>query len=489
MVLLATIAVLFFLFAAAAQASAHGTITITGAPGGTGEGTITVTHYGSGTDPLSCHVVGESASGDCTTFAESEELEFHAAPEGGSTFEKWEFSGEPANAQCALSPTSNPCEGTFGESYSATLKAKLKAPVSTKTLTITKVGTGTLECRDEGVLSFGACAASYDEHHVVQVREVPGSGFSFGGWSEFAGSGSVTTPCSGTVTECEVKMDDNVTGKATFPAIPPPTVTMVSPNEGSTAGGQTITITGTGMGEATQVKFGTTTVSAFAGDTPTEIVLQVPSHAAGLFDVTVSTAGGTSTTSAADEYTFVAPPAVTGLSPVKGLTAGGNEVQISGLRLAGATKVEFGTTVVNAPFIEDTQTTIKLDAPARAAGTIDVRVTTIGGTSGVFSVDRYTYETPVPVSSVIEPVPGGTSILTGPPASTTNSGSAGSITPLPTPRSSAKPRPLTRVQKLALALKACAKKPKSKRQACRIQAHKRYGPIKTKTNKKKRGGK
>jgi hypothetical protein len=483
---------LFFLFAVAAQASAHGTITIMGAPGGTGEGTITVTHYGSGTDPLDCHVVGESASGDCTTFSESEELEFHATPEGGSTFEKWEFSGEPANAQCALSPTSNPCEGTFGESYSATLKAKLKAPVSTKTLTITKVGMGTLECKDEGALSFGACAASYDEHHIVKIKEAPGAGFSFGSWSEFAGSGSVTMSCSGAVSECEVKMDADVTGKATFPAIPPPTVTMVNPDKGSTAGGQTVTITGTNLGEATQVKFGTTTVSAFDSDTPTEIVLQVPSHAAGQFDVTVSTAGGTSTTNAADEYTYVAPPAVTGLTPVNGSTAGGNEVQISGLRLAGATRVEFGTTVVNAPFIEDTQTTIKLDAPTHTAGTIDVRVTTIGGTSGAFSVDRYTYETPVP--SVIEPVPGGASVLTGPPASTTNSGSGGSITPLPTPRSSTKPRPLTRAQKLALALKACAKKPMSKRQSCRTQAEKRYGPIKPKSksktnNKKKRGGK
>jgi hypothetical protein len=37
-----------------------------------------------------------------------------------------------------------------------------------------------------------------------------------------------------------------------------------------------------------------------------------------------------------------------------------------------------------------------------------------------------------------------------------------------------RPKPLTRAQKLAKALKACAKKPKRKRRACRVLAIKRY---------------
>jgi sugar lactone lactonase YvrE len=40
------------------------------------------------------------------------------------------------------------------------------------------------------------------------------------------------------------------------------------------------------------------------------------------------------------------------------------------------------------------------------------------------------------------------------------------------------PKSLTRAQQLAKALKACAKKPKGKRAACRRQARRRYGPIK-----------
>lgn len=54
-----------------------------------------------------------------------------------------------------------------------------------------------------------------------------------------------------------------------------------------------------------------------------------------------------------------------------------------------------------------------------------------------------------------------------------------------TPKPNVKPPSPTRAQKLAKALKACAKKPKKKRRACRAQARKRYGPIKAKTTKSK----
>ena len=43
---------------------------------------------------------------------------------------------------------------------------------------------------------------------------------------------------------------------------------------------------------------------------------------------------------------------------------------------------------------------------------------------------------------------------------------------------------LTRAQKLAAALKACKKKPKSKRASCQKQARQRYGPVKQKSKQK-----
>jgi hypothetical protein len=47
--------------------------------------------------------------------------------------------------------------------------------------------------------------------------------------------------------------------------------------------------------------------------------------------------------------------------------------------------------------------------------------------------------------------------------------------PTPTPKPVTGPVHLTRAQKLVKALKACKKRPKGKRAACRKRAHKRYG--------------
>lgn len=69
-------------------------------------------------------------------------------------------------------------------------------------------------------------------------------------------------------------------------------------------------------------------------------------------------------------------------------------------------------------------------------------------------------------------------------AGTTTTTTMTSPTPTPVPTTTTPPttpKPvtvhrLTRAQKLAKALKACRKKPKGKRAACRRRAHRRYGP-------------
>jgi hypothetical protein len=60
----------------------------------------------------------------------------------------------------------------------------------------------------------------------------------------------------------------------------------------------------------------------------------------------------------------------------------------------------------------------------------------------------------------------------GAPSSATFSG-AGNLAPA----AKVKPKPLTRAQKLARALRACKKKPKRKRAACRRLAHRRFGSV------------
>ena len=175
-----------------------------------------------------------------------------------------------------------------------------------------------------------------------------------------------------------------------------PTVTALNPNKGPLGGGNSVTVTGTDLAKLEKVEFGGTlaNLASLVEVSPTEIEIDAPAHAAGTVDVIVTTAGGTSTDTSADDYTYVAPPVITAIKPAKGRMTGGNVIEIIGRRLSGATKVEFGTTVVKAPFIENTETTIKLNAPAHKPGKVDVRVTTLGGTSRNFRVDNYIFTGP-----------------------------------------------------------------------------------------------
>ncbi|HEY3865498.1 MAG TPA: hypothetical protein VGL54_05380 [Solirubrobacteraceae bacterium] len=79
------------------------------------------------------------------------------------------------------------------------------------------------------------------------------------------------------------------------------------------------------------------------------------------------------------------------------------------------------------------------------------------------------------------------SAVFGAPASQTFSG-AGNLVPASAPAVSVKvkAKPLTRAQKLARALKACARKPKRGRPACERQAHRKYGAAKAKKTSKGR---
>ncbi|OWK39902.1 IPT/TIG domain-containing protein [Fimbriiglobus ruber] len=95
----------------------------------------------------------------------------------------------------------------------------------------------------------------------------------------------------------------------TLMVLPPtPAVTGLSPSSGPTTGGTTVTITGTSLGNATAVAFGGV-VGAIVSDTPTQIVATAPTGTVGTVDATVTTAGGTTITSAADQFTYFALPA------------------------------------------------------------------------------------------------------------------------------------------------------------------------------------
>ncbi len=174
-----------------------------------------------------------------------------------------------------------------------------------------------------------------------------------------------------------------------------PTVSGVTPASGPVIGGQYISVTGSNLLNVTAVHFGSVAANYFYSESSIDLEVFVPVGTPGTVDVTVTTSSGTSSQSAADQYTYQAPPTITSISPSVGLPSGGTQVTITGTNLAGATAVHFGSTSVTT-FVSDTATQIVLDAPAGRAGTVDVTVTTPVGTSPHTPSDHYTFE-PAPI--------------------------------------------------------------------------------------------
>src|SRR5207253_5032504 len=143
---------------------------------------------------------------------------------------------------------------------------------------------------------------------------------------------------------------------------------------GTSAGATSVVISGANFTDASAVKFGATNATGFTVDNDGQITATAPAHAAGTVDVSVTTVGGTSANTAADDYTFVAAPSITSLAPTAGPAAGANSVVISGANFTNATAVKFGATNATG-FAGESTGQITATAPAHAAGAGDVRGT------------------------------------------------------------------------------------------------------------------
>jgi hypothetical protein len=183
--------------------------------------------------------------------------------------------------------------------------------------------------------------------------------------------------------------------------VPAPVVSSISPTSGAVAGGNTVTITGTGFTGATRVLFGSSPATAFTVVSATQITAVAPAAPVAPVAVTVVTAGGTSN---GVFYFYVPPPTVASVSPSVGPVAGGNTVTITGTNLTLTTAVHFGTAAASGiTVVSDNQITVQ--APS-GSGTVAVTVTAAGGASlpGVGS-PSYTYVA-VPVIDSLSPTQG-----------------------------------------------------------------------------------
>lgn len=173
------------------------------------------------------------------------------------------------------------------------------------------------------------------------------------------------------------------------PPAPAPTVTSVDPPSGLVAGGNQVTVTGTGLAGAA-LEVGAKAATGVSC-TATRCTATVPSGSLGTVQVVATTAAGSSATSARSAYTYLAPapaaPVVTRIAPATGPTTGGTPVTVTGTGLAGGT-VTFGDDVAAGSC---TATTCTVSSPSGGVGTVHVQVTTEGGTSARVAADRFTY--------------------------------------------------------------------------------------------------
>jgi len=184
-----------------------------------------------------------------------------------------------------------------------------------------------------------------------------------------------------------------------------PTVTSLSPTEGTAAGGNTVTINGTNFTSTAIVKFGTKSATNVVFVSATKLTAVAPSGTAGTtVDVIVTTAQGDSANTAADNYKYldITTPTITLLSPNHGPYTGGNSVVITGTNFPSDesdVNVYFGTKLVDEDDIvisSSSKMTVSAVPSGTAGQTVRVKIVRTDlepdATSPDTDADNYLYD-------------------------------------------------------------------------------------------------
>ncbi|MFF7248810.1 ice-binding family protein [Embleya sp. NPDC008237] len=197
----------------------------------------------------------------------------------------------------------------------------------------------------------------------------------------------------------------------------------VSPNQGSTGGGDAVTLAGSHFTGTTAVRYGSRQATSFmvVSDATTDTI--TPSGH-GAVPVSVTTAGGTGIVGT---FYYLPPPSFRIDPPPAGPLGGGNTVIFTGLGLYTTSEVRFGTQT--AVFTVDSDGRLTVTVPAAAsAGPVGVTVITRGGIAGGVT---YTYLDSPSITAVTldsGPVDGGNLVvITGTAFSYTTSVTFGGI--------------------------------------------------------------
>ncbi len=160
--------------------------------------------------------------------------------------------------------------------------------------------------------------------------------------------------------------------------VTPLTATSVSPQHGPAAGGNEITLTGSGFGAGTEVRFGGALAKEVEVESATRLTVKVPRGVPGKVDVRV-TRGGKATTLRGGYGYRDGEPTLLAVAPPVGAQSGGRIVRLhgSGFLLSDAPEVTFGRAAAAGVEVVD-DATIRVRAPRGELGAVNVR-TDAGG--------------------------------------------------------------------------------------------------------------
>ena len=202
--------------------------------------------------------------------------------------------------------------------------------------------------------------------------------------------------------------------KSFLASAPPPnpnpmSVTGLTPNTGPAAGGNNVTVSGSGFSAATTLTWGGQSVP-FTISSGSTITLTAPAQGSlpATVDVVVSGGGHTSPTSSADQYTYQAPPppppppgpapTITAVNPSSVPDATPTTVVLTGQNFTGATSLSFCGDAESFTVNSDTQ--ITTTSPTTTyVGACWITVTTPNGTSPQQNNMTFTSSPPPPSGS------------------------------------------------------------------------------------------
>ncbi|MGW8824337.1 IPT/TIG domain-containing protein [Paenibacillus lautus] len=198
----------------------------------------------------------------------------------------------------------------------------------------------------------------------------------------------------------------------TYNEMPKMTITSITPDQGSTKGGETIAVNGTLIQPGTKVFFGDTEGSNYKYSSIVKMLVTAPSQIdPGTVDIRVESPDGYSVTLPL-AYTYIAPPPppapiITKITPSEGKLAGGDSVFVDGSNFQNGVKVLFNDTELsNVTFVNETR--VRVITPQwTVPGKVNVTIVNPDQQSSV-KIEGFEYLAPPP-----EPDPVITSIIPG----------------------------------------------------------------------------